>query len=1525
MNRFMWRVAAACAWGLGLGAVAPVVAADLSYAEEFTRKIEAAKALGGLGEDLFGDATDWNTGQTTFRVVDIDLPGNSGLPVQLARTLSTAVPDLDYGGEQLGDWALDLPYVSGVFSKSKGWPTTRCSSTAAPPSVTNGNGKTFSADEYWRGNVLHLPGRGTTHLLKRSSEYTATPSDGKTYTWVTRDHTQFTCGPSIANGGSGEGFIAVMADGLRYTFDWMLTRTETTLVRDPAASGGDWLDRQEVRIYATKVEDRFGNWVQYQWSGSQLTGISANDGRSITLSYDSAQQVETATAHGNTWTYGYSSSGGSLASVTLPDSSRWSYSGGRKKIVYSGSPPASNPCTLPPTSAWNSSTTPYTLTMVHPSGAFTFSPMRVSRTVPQNLACSYAAAEGEIIPGVARAFDGFALTGKALSGPAMSAASWSVAYGAGADNTRTATLTRPDGSKLRYTFGTEFYANEGKLLLTEVLKSDGTEISQTQTTYATEPVSPAYAYRVGYTGQEEVEDAFGSVLVVPVTETEITQNGDIYSTVINSFDSYARPTSVTRSNSLGATRTDVTAYHDNTAKWVLGQVASVTNSNTGAVPESTTYNSSSALPYERYAFGRKTATLAYNTNGTLQSVTDGLSHATTLSDWKRGLPQTITYTDSTTSSAAINDLGWITSTTNELSAATSYGYDAMGRIASITYPTGDTVTWTTPTQAFVPVSSTEYGLPAGHWRQTVTVGSRGKQVFFDALWRPVLTRDYDSSNATGTQRFVKRSFDYQGQETFASYLSTSSTPTAGIYTDYDALGRVTGRRTADGITLEQIAYLSGNRRQITDADGKVSTISYQAFGEPDYSRATNIVAPELQTTTMVRDRFGKITSVSQFGEWSGGYTTATRSFTYDSYQRPCRRIDPESGSTVWGYDAANQVIWEAKGQTGSGCLTSSPSGATLFSYDARGRKTRDNYPGTAEDVSYSYDATGNLTSVANATATWAYTYNKRNLTETAQASIDGKTFTLNPTYNGRADASSLATPGQTISYSPDVWGRPKALGSSLTSIAYHPNGLLSGYTLGNGLTYSQTLNARQWPDAQDTKNGSTSVQKFSYSYSNAGDLTILNDQLGSVDDLTATYDDLHRLETAGGLWGSYGFVYDTLNNLRSRTGTSALTYSYSTSNRLTSITGAAPRTYTYNARGEVTSDGRASGAVNSLGQITSINGVASYAYDGHAKRIKTTLQDGSVEYTLYHGDKLVYSEKGADKIDYLSLNGQTLVELKKNGSTTTPTYLHPDLLGSPRMATSSTKAILWQEHYDPYGKKLNGVDDAIGYTGHAYDGETGLTYMQARFYDAEVGRFFSTDPVHFVDDNPFTFNRYSYANNNPYKYTDPSGQIVDLILDIGFIAADIAAIASEGATLTNVAALGADIVGAAVPGATGLGAGVRVISNGADAAKSVDKAADVAKGAAKETGSYTNTHASGKTYDGKGDRARSQTSGRRVENETGDQHVATEWSPASNSREAFKQESQRLDSNGGPQSGGNYNKIESPGKNMRLEDDRLQP
>ena len=61
----------------------------------------------------------------------------------------------------------------------------------------------------------------------------------------------------------------------------------------------------------------------------------------------------------------------------------------------------------------------------------------------------------------------------------------------------------------------------------------------------------------------------------------------------------------------------------------------------------------------------------------------------------------------------------------------------MGRLASIAYPSGDSTVWNTTTQVFQPVNVAEYGIPAGHWRQTVSTGNARKLTYYDALWRPL--------------------------------------------------------------------------------------------------------------------------------------------------------------------------------------------------------------------------------------------------------------------------------------------------------------------------------------------------------------------------------------------------------------------------------------------------------------------------------------------------------------------------------------------------------------------------------------------------------------------------------------------------------------------------------------------------------------------------------------------------------------------------------------------------------------------
>src|SRR5215467_10972517 len=110
----------------------------------------------------------------------------------------------------------------------------------------------------------------------------------------------------------------------------------------------------------------------------------------------------------------------------------------------------------------------------------------------------------------------------------------------------------------------------------------------------------------------------------------------------------------------------------------------------------------------------------------------------------------------------------------------------------------------------------------------------------------------------------------------------------------------------------------------------------------------------------------------------------------------------------------------------------------------------------------------------------------------------------------------------------------------------------------------------------------------------------------------------------------------------------------------------------------------------------------------------------------------------------------------------TITYYHNDLLGSPVAATDSSGHVIWRESYRPYGERLTNDPASTGndvwYTSRRQDADTGLVYMGARYYDPVAGRFVSKDPVGFDEKNVQSFNRYAYANNNPYRFVDPTGQ-----------------------------------------------------------------------------------------------------------------------------------------------------------------------
>lgn len=137
------------------------------------------------------------------------------------------------------------------------------------------------------------------------------------------------------------------------------------------------------------------------------------------------------------------------------------------------------------------------------------------------------------------------------------------------------------------------------------------------------------------------------------------------------------------------------------------------------------------------------------------------------------------------------------------------------------------------------------------------------------------------------------------------------------------------------------------------------------------------------------------------------------------------------------------------------------------------------------------------------------------------------------------------------------------------------------------------------------------------------------------------------------------------------------------------------------------------------------------------------------------------------------------------------TYVYTDAQGTPIMESDAQGNITARYDYRPYGMPvatMNTPPDGPGYTGHMNDADTALVYMQARYYDPEIGKFISVDPVGLTGvDN---FNRYAYAQNNPVTMVDPDGRaakLAELIRLVGSGMRSIARVSREEAVVAKKA------------------------------------------------------------------------------------------------------------------------------------------
>jgi RHS repeat-associated protein len=201
-------------------------------------------------------------------------------------------------------------------------------------------------------------------------------------------------------------------------------------------------------------------------------------------------------------------------------------------------------------------------------------------------------------------------------------------------------------------------------------------------------------------------------------------------------------------------------------------------------------------------------------------------------------------------------------------------------------------------------------------------------------------------------------------------------------------------------------------------------------------------------------------------------------------------------------------------------------------------------------------------------------------------------------------------------------------------------------------------------------------------------------------------------------------------------------------NRLTSVNGI---TQLWDNNGNLLGDGTNIYSYDFANRLTSVNGTHSFGYNGLGDR----LVQGGVHYTLDLNAGLSQVLKDDTKTYLYGLG-----RISQYG--TAHKYFLGDALGSVRQLTDINGTVSLAKSYDPYGQVTSSNGTASSYYGFAgeYTDATGLMHLRARYYSPAAGRFISRDVWEGSDTSPISYNRWSYANDNPIRYTDPSGHCI---------------------------------------------------------------------------------------------------------------------------------------------------------------------
>ncbi|WP_084284650.1 NHL domain-containing protein [Solirubrobacter soli] len=659
--------------------------------------------------------------------------------------------------------------------------------------------------------------------------------------------------------------------------------------------------------------------------------------------------------------------------------------------------------------------------------------------------------------------------------------------------------------------------------------------------------------------------------------------------------------------------------------------------------------------------------------------------------------------------------------------------------------------------------------------ETTTVNGRVQTSRFDAD-----TLRWTDTSPAGRQKVT--TVDGQGRPLRVE--SAQITPSVFTYVD----GRLT--KSAQGARTESYAYdARGRVQKVTDALGRDTTFTYD-----DADRPLTQTTPDNRVIAYSYDRNGNLLTTTPPGKTAHKFDYSTRGVM-------TKYTPPQVGATTapTSYTADDDALVTAIDR---------PSGDDIaFAYDDASRLEKITHG--ARSTTYAYNnATGRLTSATAGVEKIAYLYDGALPTKTTvTGSVAG---VIDDTYDDEFRVKTEAVSGgPAVAYAFDPDGQ--LTGAGALTIARNPaNGLITGLTAGVSTT-TITPNAFGETGAFDAD-----VYAETYARDDSGRIT------GKTEKRTAAIT-------------TYEYGYDTADRLATikRNGATVQSFTYDANGNRDKTSDGQPLTYDgqdrinsagyeYTPAGELhkTPDGTTYDydALGALRKVTFANGkTIDYAIDSGGRRVAESGDGSTLKRRFLYGRGLgpVAELDSNDNVvsRFIYATHSNVPDLMIKGG---KTYrIVTDQVGSPRSVIDVATGTAMQEiDYDAFGNITRDTDPGFQpfrFAGGLYDVDTKLVRFGARDYDPRTGRFLAPDPLRFGGGGT---NLYGYALADPVNLTDPSGQILDTILDIGFIAYDLYRIGKSlmngcGVDPWDVAALGADVAGALIPFATGGGAAVR--------------------------------------------------------------------------------------------------------------------